>query len=423
MKNKIVDVPDCLVLILGGGRGTRLFPLTLERSKPAIGFAGKYRLVDITVSNCINSGFNKIFILTQFLSASLHGHLMHTYRFDNFSKGFVEILSAEQSHKSSEWFQGTADAVRRVLKHLRNMPQEHVLILSGDHLYKMDYRDMVEAHVKNDADATVASVFVDEGEASRMGVLDCSATGRLRKIIEKPSNIKSLKTQLKKRKKADSMGNQYYASMGVYLFKKEVLFDILRSTKAEDFGKHILPLMLKKKQKIFTFEFKDYWRDIGTIKSYYDASMDMLVKNPEFDLFGDNSGIVTRARFLPPSKISETFLSNAIIADGCLIKKATIENSIIGLRSQIMENTKIKDSVIMGNDYYCGKSPEVNTHPHIGRGVIIERAIVDKNVTIGDYCQITNKKNSRDQDGDYYYVRDGITIIRRGVKLDDNTII
>ncbi len=418
-----MHVPDCLVLILGGGRGTRLFPLTLERSKPAIGFAGKYRLIDITVSNCINSGFNKIFVLTQFLSASLHGHLMHTYRFDNFSKGFVEILSAEQSHKSSEWFQGTADAVRRVLRHLRNMPQEYVLILSGDHLYRMDYRRMVDFHMKKKAEATVASVFVDEDEASRMGVLDCAASGRLRRIIEKPSNVKRLKITSKNRRSSKNSPNQYYASMGIYLFKKDVLFDILLRTKAADFGRHILPLMLKKKQKVYAFKFKGYWRDIGTIKSYYEANMDLMLKNPEFDLFDDASGIVTRARFLPPSRISETFLKNSIVADGCQIKKANIENSIIGLRSQIMENTKIKDSIIMGNDYYHNKSAKANMHPRIGKGVTIERAIVDKNVTMGDFCHITDKKNAPDRDGDYYYVRDGITIIRRGINLAAQTVI
>ncbi len=418
-----MDVPDCLVLILGGGRGTRLFPLTLERSKPAIGFAGKYRLIDISVSNCIHSGFNKIFVLTQFLSASLHGHIMHTYRFDNFSEGFVEILSAEQSHKSSEWFHGTADAVRRVLRHLRNMPQQYVLILSGDHLYKMDYREMVGFHIKKGAEATVASVFVNEDEASRMGILDCASSGRLRRIIEKPSNVKRLKIKSKNRKNSKASGNQYYASMGIYLFKKDILFDVLLKTKAADFGRHILPLMLKKKRKVYAFKFKDYWRDIGTIKSYYEASMDLLIKNSEFDLFDDNSGIVTRARFLPPSKISETFLKNTIVADGCQIKKANIENSIIGLRSQIMENTKIKDSIIIGNDYYQNKSAKGSTHPHIGKGVIIERAIVDKNVTIGDFCRITDKRNAPDMDGDYYCVRDGITIIRRGINLAAHTVI
>ncbi|MFH1093476.1 MAG: glucose-1-phosphate adenylyltransferase [Candidatus Omnitrophota bacterium] len=418
-----MDIPDCLVLILGGGRGARLFPLTLERSKPAIGFAGKYRLIDIPVSNCINSGFNKIFVLTQFLSASLHAHIMHTYRFDNFSKGFVEILSAEQSQKSSEWFHGPADAVRQVLNHLRNMPQEYVLILSGDHLYKMDYRKMVAFHIKKDADVTVASIFVNEDEAARMGVLDCTASGRLRRIIEKPANVKRLKIKSKNKNKTKTLLNQYYVSMGIYLFKKDVLFDILLSTKDADFGSHILPWMLKKKKKAYTFEFKDYWRDIGTIKSYYEASMDLLAKNPEFNLFDDTFEIVTRARFLPPSKISETFLKNTIVADGCQIKKANIENSIIGLRSQIMENTSIKDSIIIGNDYYHNKSKKVNAHPHIGKGVTIERAIVDKNVTIGDFCHITDKRNAPNSDGDYYYVRDGITIIRRGVNLAAHTVI
>lgn len=413
----------CAVLILGGGRGTRLFPLTLERSKPAIGFAGKYRLIDIPVSNSINSGYNKIFVLTQFLSASLHGHLMHTYRFDNFSKGFVEILSAEQSHKSSEWFQGTADAVRCVLRHLRYMPEKHVLILSGDHLYRMDYRKMFDYHAQKNAEVTVSSIFVDESEASRMGILDVSSSGRLNRVIEKPVNVNKLKVKHKIVEQSDRVHKLYCASMGIYLFNKDLLFNILSTTKSADFGKHILPLLVKNNAKIFSYEFKDYWRDIGTIKSYYEANMDLLTDKPGFDLFDSNMPLLTRARLLPPSKIIDSKISRTIIAEGCLIKKSTIENSIVGLRSYIKENTIIKNSVIIGNDYYGDPLNDELSTPYIGKGVMMDRAIVDKNVTIGDYTQITNKINHKDMDGDLYYIRDGVTIVRRGVTIPPHSII
>jgi len=418
-----MQLSDCLVLILGGGRGERLFPLTLERSKPAIGFAGKYRLIDIPVSNCINSGFNKVYVLTQFLSASLHGHIMHTYRFDNFSKGFVEILSAEQSHKSSEWFQGTADAVRRVMRHLCHIPQEYVLILSGDHLYKMDYRKLISFHQAKNADVTVASLYVDEHDAARMGVLDCLPSGRLQRIIEKPSDVRRLKMKTKTVITAQGKQQEYCASMGIYLFNKQVLFDALTRTKGDDFGKHILPSLAKKGAKIFAYDFQGYWRDIGTIKSYYEASMDLLSPHSQFDLFNERWPLFTRARFLPPSKIVDSTLTKTLISDGCQITKATIENSIIGLRSLIMDNTKIRDSVIIGNDYYQIESEEKMVKPFIGKGVIIERAIVDKNVTIGDFCHITDKSRAANMDGEMYYVRDGITVIRRGAVLPPHSIL
>ncbi len=413
---------DCLVLILGGGKGTRLFPLTLERSKPAIGFGGKYRLIDIPLSNCINSGYNKVFILTQFLSASLHGHILHTYQFDNFSKGFVEILSAEQSHKNSEWFQGTADAVRRVLRHLCDIPQENVLILSGDHLYKMDYRKLLDFHAKKNADVTVASIFVDDDQVFRLGVLDCDSSGRMNRLVEKPSQLSRLKIKPKTVKISDKIKNQYLASMGIYVFKKNILFEILNKTKADDFGTHILPFMIKNNYKVYSYKFKGYWRDIGTIKSYYQASMDLIAKRPAFDLFDDKWPLFTRARFLPPSKINDSNIINTLIADGCCLEKVKIENSIIGLRNRIMENTRIRDSVIIGNDYYQRKSDKVIT-PRIGKGVVIERAIIDKNVTIGDFCYISDKLHAPDSEGEFYCVRDGITVIKRGAVILPHTKI
>ena len=411
---------DCLAMILGGGRGTRLYPLTLERSKPAIGFAGKYRIIDIPISNCINSGFNKIFVLTQFLSASLHGHIMDSYRFDNFSKGFVEILSAEQSHDSLEWFQGTADAVRRVRRHIRNLPQKNVLILSGDHLYKMDYRKLMASHLKKNADVTVASIYVNERDAPRMGIIDCDESGKVTQLIEKPKKPGELVIESKVK---SNDGDEYLASMGIYLFKKDALLKILEDSNADDFGHHILPLLISKKYDVFIHKFKGYWRDIGTVGSYYEASLDLISAKPQFDLFDETWPLFTHARFLPPGKIVNSMVENALVADGGYVKNAKIKNSIIGLRSRIGTDTSINDSIIMGNDYYQAGEGNTLVKPGIGKGVIIERAIVDKNVKIGDGCHISNKQGKADCDYDLYCVRDGITIIRRGVILPEGTII
>ncbi|MFH2144531.1 MAG: glucose-1-phosphate adenylyltransferase [Candidatus Omnitrophota bacterium] len=414
---------DCLVLILGGGKGTRLFPLTLERSKPAVGFAGKYRLIDIPISNCINSGYNKIFIITQFLSASLHGHIMRTYRFDNFSQGFVEILSAEQSHEDTRWFQGAADAVRQVLRHLRYMGEENVLILSGDQLYKMDYRHMFNFHTKKNADVTVASIFVDASDATRLGILDCSASGCLKNIIEKPHSLKGLKIGARKVWEQGTWSKKYLASMGIYLFKKSLLFDILNQTKTADFGRNILPFLIKKKYKVYAYPSHDYWLDIGTIKSYYEANMDLLSAKPKFNLFDEKWPLFSRARFLPPSNFIDSKLLNILVADGCRIKKSTIVNSIVGLRSRIKENSQVRDSIIMGNDYYEQNINGEICRPQFGRGVVIEKAIIDKNVTIGDFCRIRDKSSAADYEGKDYYIRDGITIVKRGVTLAPHTII
>jgi ADP-glucose pyrophosphorylase len=287
----------------------------------------------------------------------------------------------------------------------------------------MDYRKLISFHQAKGADVTVASLYVDEHEATRMGVLDCAPSGRLLRLVEKPSDVRRLKVKTKSVLTGQGKQQHYCASMGIYLFNKNVLFDVLLSTKADDFGKHILPLLVKKDAKVFAYDFQGYWRDIGTIKSYYEASMDLLREHCQFDLFNERWPLFTRARFLPPSKIVDSGLANTLIADGCQITKAEIENSIIGLRSIIKENTKIRDSVIIGNDYYQAESEGKMVKPCIGKGVIIERAIVDKNATIGDFCHITDKSHASNMDGDMYYIRDGITIIRRGAVLPPHSIL
>ena len=406
---------DCLVLILGGGRGTRLFPLTLERSKPAIGFAGKYRLIDVPLSNCINSQMNKIFVLTQYLAPSLRRHIFQTYRFDIFSQGFIEILTAEQTQTDFEWYQGTADAVRRSLRHIRSLPFEHALILSGDHLYKMDYREILGFHAEKSADITIASIPIEKKDISRMGILDCQANGRVSALFEKPDKIEDIE-RFAIKMPGQSPRKSYLASMGVYVFKKDVLIKVLEEIDQADFGRQILPWAIPK-FKVFSYLFDGYWVDIGTIKSYFDASINLTSEKPRFRLFDERWPLFSRPRFLPPTKIIKSTVQNSIISDGGQIYDAQISNSVIGVRSIIKKQASIRESVIMGNDYYEAKLEGRISLPYIGRSVAIRRAIVDKNVTIGDFSKIGYKRYHKNVDHKLYYVRDGIVIIPRSAVI------
>ncbi len=410
-----MKINNCLVLILGGGRGTRLFPLTLERSKPAIGFAGKYRLIDVPLSNCINSQLHNIFVLTQYLATSLRRHISQTYRFDIFSKGFIETLAAEQTQTNFEWFQGTADAVRRSLRHIRRLPHENILILSGDHLYKMDYREILSFHQEKDADITIASVPIEKKEISRMGILNCRSNGRIINLLEKPDknqNLESFKIKVKQQ----SLRKSFLASMGVYVFKKEVLLKMLETTDGADFGKQLLPLAIAN-HKVFSYMFDGYWVDIGTIKSYFDASINLISEKPRFKLFDEKWPLFSHPRFLPPTKITNSNIKDSIISDGGQILEAKINRSIVGLRSIIKKNVTINDSVIMGNDYYERKLVNRINRPSIGKDTMIKKAIIDKNVTIGDYCKIGYKRYKKDIDNPKFYVRGGVVIIPRGVVI------
>ncbi len=349
-----VDPRSVIALILGGGRGTRLSPLTKIRAKPAVPLAGKYRLIDIPISNCINSNINRIFVLTQFLSVSLHRHIRQTYRFDNFSGGFVELLAAQQTMEGgTDWYQGTADAVRKNLRHLDQQNLKYVLILSGDQLYRMDYMDMLRTHLDNKADVTIAAIPVDRKLAPSLGVMRCDESGRVEGFLEKPQTdreIDMVRTAPEwiDARGIESRGRDCLASMGLYIFNRDLLFDVLNKTTYEDFGKEVFPAAIRSR-RVQVHLFDDYWEDIGTIKAFYEANLSLANPNPPFDLVCPQAPVYSRARFLPPSLMSGATIRDSLIADGCRIGKGTvIENSVIGLRCVIGEGVTIKDTIIMG---------------------------------------------------------------------------
>jgi glucose-1-phosphate adenylyltransferase len=413
-------------LILGGGQGKRLFPLTRDRSKPAVPIAGKYRLIDISISNCINSNLRNIFVLTQFNSASLNHHIHHTYRFDYFTGTYVEILAAEQTTQNTQWFQGTADAVRKNLSHLDLRDEEDILILSGDHLYKMDYHELVNLHRQRNADLTVSAVPVPRSVVNEFGILKFGDTMRIESFSEKPSSESELrKFRVRGRvNKNLNLGNRelYFASMGVYVFKVPALIRSLETSDDVDFGKQVIPHAIGQFHS-FGFVFTGYWRDIGTIKSFYEENIAMTYKNPKFNFFSEEKRVFTHPRFLPPAKIEDSQIQDSLITEGCLISGAKIKNSVIGLRSIIKKGARIKESIIMGTDFYEEPESEGNIPIGIGEYTIIEKAIVDKNARIGGNVVIKNLGKIKNSDNDNYYVRDGIVIIPKNAVIPDNTRI
>ncbi|MBU4488221.1 MAG: glucose-1-phosphate adenylyltransferase [Candidatus Omnitrophica bacterium] len=415
-----------LCVVMGGGRGTRLYPLTKVRSKPAVPIFGRYRLIDIPVSNCLNSGFNKIYILTQFNSESLNKHISRTYKLDPFSKGFVDIMAAEQSMDDTNWFQGTADAVRRCLKHFNDPAYKYVLILAGDHMYKMDFRTMLRFHIEKDAQITIACNAVDAKDVDELGIMGTDDNDRINKFVEKPHNADGIRDMM-----VGARGKEFFlGSMGIYLFNKDALVDILRSSpKAEDFGREIIPSSFSNK-RTYAFLFKGYWKDIGTIKSYYDESLALTEDLPPLDMFDEHWLIFSRPRYLPPSKVNDSHMVKSIVAEGAIIlSNTTIKHSIIGLRSRIEENSLIEDSIIMGCDYYETlddvKIKQSKNMPSlgIGKNCVIKNAIIDKNVAIGDGTKILNQKKIKTFDGENYCIRDGIVVIEKNSVIAPGTII
>lgn len=422
---------DITAVVLGGGRGTRLFPLTRHRSKPAVPLAGNYRLVDVAVSNSINSEIDRIYVLTQFNSASLNQHISRTYRFDAFSDGFVEILAAEQTHTSHDWFQGTADAVRKVLPHLGTYPGGNVLILSGDHLYRMDYRAFVEHHRETGADMTIAVKPVPSSRAHEFGILKAGPRGRITEFREKPHG----KALRKMRTDTRALGltatgarrRPYLGSMGIYLFRYEVLRDLLRGEAgALDFAKEIIPGALTR-CNVHAYLHEGYWEDIGTIGAFYRAHMDLVAPVPEFNLFDANFPLYTHPRFLPGSKVNKGNITQSILNDGCIIERAVIKRSIIGLRSRIGAGTVIEGSLVMGADYYGPEERAGRPLPAVGIGpnCRIRRAIIDKNVLIGRNVVLANKRRRRtyDDPGERFYIRNGIIVVAMGAVIEDGTEI
>lgn len=416
-------------IVLGGGRGMRLHPLTALRCKPAVPLLGRYRLVDIPLSQCIHSGINRIVLLTQFNSASLHRHIQNSYKFDHFSKGFVEILAAEQTTESGDWFQGTADAVRKHLRHLRDLRAKYYLVLSGDQLYRMDYRSLIQSHIERGADITVSAIAVTERAARGFGIMRVSGNGRIREFVEKPSDPEALRRfattdPIFTAQNADQEKRPYLASMGVYVFRAEVMEEILE-TRPEwiDFGKHIIPLSLRQRN-VFAYPFSGFWEDIGTVRSYYEVHMQMAGPNPPLELFTPRNVIYTHPRYLPGARFEDVRIQNSIICEGCRIQRAEIVNSVVGIRSVIGKNTTIRRSIIMGADFLVPESEEGReTSPGIGPGSHIENAIVDKNARIGSRVFIRGSRKLPDMENHHFAVRDGIVCVLKNAVIPHGTRI
>ncbi|WDI41404.1 glucose-1-phosphate adenylyltransferase [Bremerella sp. P1] len=423
---------NVICLVLGGGRGTRLYPLTKYRSKPAVPLAGKYRLIDIPLSNCLNSQMNRIYVLTQFMSVSLHRHIRQTYRFDHFSGGFVELLAAQQTaSEGSDWYQGTADAVRKNLRYIQQHGIDYVLILSGDQLYRMDYREMLNSHIESGADVSIAGLPVHSKDASGLGIMKIDETGRVNGFVEKPKTPEELAHVRTDPAWIDargitSNGRDCLASMGNYLFNRDTLVELLEKTDYQDFGKEIFPAAIRAK-KVQMHMFDSYWEDIGTIKAFYESNLATLAPTPPFEFVEEEAPIFTRARFLPPTMVMEGNFANSMIADGCQIGKGcTIKNSVVGLRSVIEENVTIEDSVLMGCDYYATRmeteADESSGRPRmkIGSGSVIKGAIVDKNCHIGNNVHVVKTDDLVDKEyPEGVTVVDGIPVVEKGACLPD----
>lgn len=425
---------EVLALILGGGQGARLFPLTLHRSKPAVPLGGKYRLIDITISNCINSGMHNIYVLTQFNSASLNHHIARTYRFSPFSDGFVEILAAEQTPSNKHWFQGTADAVRQVMIHISDFEPKNVLILSGDHLYQMDYSKFLKHHVETNADLTVSVIPCDDERATGFGLLKTDPTGRIVEFREKPpaDQLAGMRvdTTTLGLNAEEAERRPYIASMGVYLFKYEALRELLKNEENTDFGGQVIPAAINK-YNVQAYLFNGYWEDIGTISSFYNANLDMASIMPKFNLFDADQPIYTRPRYLPSSKLVSCEINNSLISDGCILNQVKMRNCIVGIRARIESGTNIENSLLMGADFYQPLEELARERQHglpwigIGENTHIRRAIIDKNVRIGSNVKILNEagRDNYDGEGGNYYIREGIVIVPKGATITDGTII
>jgi len=419
-----------LAVILGGGAGTRLYPLTASRSKPAVPIAGKYRLVDIPISNCLNSGINRMFVLTQFNSASLNRHIKNTYHFSAFSSAFVDILAAEQTPDNPTWYQGTADAVRQCLRHLGPFDSEYILILSGDQLYQMDFMEMLNHHIEKKADISIATIPVPDREASDFGIMKMNSDGYITSFTEKPKKDILSQWVSDTGPTMQSQGRHYLASMGIYIFNRQLLSDLLQNeyVEATDFGKEILPQSISK-YKVISYQYEGYWTDIGNIYSFFEANLGLTKEIPDFNLFDNNNAIYTRARMLPPAKISGTTLEKTIIAEGCIINASRVENSVIGIRTRIGSGTTIVSSYLMGIDFYetIEEIDHARSHglPTVGIGsrCYIRNAIVDKNCRIGDDVRINGGPHLENTDHSLYTVKDGIVVVKKGAVLPNGFVI
>jgi glucose-1-phosphate adenylyltransferase len=421
---------NVIAVILGGGAGSRLSPLTSTRSKPAVPIAGKYRLVDIPISNCLNSNIGRMYVLTQFNSASLNKHIKNTYHFSAFSSAFVDIIAAEQTPDNPTWFQGTADAVRQSLRHIKQQDFSYVLILSGDQLYQMDFQEMIDNHVKRKADISIATIPVNAKEATEFGILKKGAGDIIEAFIEKP-NAELLSDWVSDTGEAmQTQGRNYLASMGIYIFGRQVLFDLLQEEvkDATDFGKEIIPYSISK-HNVVSFQYEGYWTDIGNIHSFFEANLALTQDVPEFNLFDNNKAIYTRARMLPPAKISGTTLEKTIVAEGCIINASRVENSVLGIRTRIGYGSTIVSCYIMGTDFY-ETLDEMNTSvsnglPKLGIGerCYIKNSIIDKNCRIGNDVRINGGKYLANAEHPLYSIKEGIVVVKKGAVIPDGFVI
>ena len=427
-----LNLSKVLCVILGGGQGSRLFPLTRDRAKPAVPLAGKYRIVDIPISNCINSRFRRIYILTQFNSTSLHSHISRTYKFDQFSAGFVEILAAQQTFNNTSWYEGTADAVRKNLVHFMNHDFDYLLILSGDQLYRMDLQEVVEQHRETGADITVATLAVKAAETPALGIMQIDGTGRVTRFLEKPKDpalLEPFKMPQEIRAKVGIAAGPdlYLASMGIYVFNRKVITELLDNP-LSDFGKHIIPHAINT-HKVFSYVYQGYWEDIGTIRNFFEANLDLVTELPRFNFFDMSAPIFSRPRYLPGSKINGAQIDHAVISDGCIINRARISNSIVGLRTIIGDGTELNRVVILGSDYYESQESverhEREGQPRVGIGAHckIENAIIDKNARIGNNVTISPAGKPENMDHERYFIRDGIVIVPKDAVIPQGTVI
>lgn len=421
MKSNVISI------VLGGGRGTRLNPLTLTRSKPAVPIAGKYRLVDIPISNCLNSELNRIFVLTQYNSASLNSHIKNTYNFSVFDKGFVDILAAEQNMDGDRWYQGTADAVRKIRRYLEVHDYDYILILSGDQLYQMNFQKLIDFHIQNSAKITLATIPVSAKDATSFGILKSNEESQITSFIEKPSADLLGEWKSEVSEEMRNNGREYLASMGIYMFDKGVLADLLIENDGLDFGKELIPYAIEK-SNVFSYQYDGYWTDIGNIDSFFEANIGLTDDIPAFNLFDSNT-IFSRSRMLPPSKFAGCLLDRVIVADGCIINADKVERSVIGVRSRIGRGTVIRNTYMMGADYYQDLD-EITQYQRVGRPLIgvgercyIDNTIIDKSACIGNDVRINGGKHLEDGDFDTYTVRDGIVVIKKKAVIPNNTVI
>jgi glucose-1-phosphate adenylyltransferase len=420
---------DVLAIILGGGRGNRLYPLTLMRSKPAVPMGGKYRLIDIPLSNCLHAGLRRIFVLTQFNSASLNRHIAQTYRMDLFSGGFVDILAAEQTPDNPNWFQGTADAVRQAARHFAGYQAEYYLILAGDHLYRMNYAEMVDAHIDRGADITIAALPMGPETASEMGIFRFGRDGQIVGFEEKPSPERLGQIGRSIPAGATIPGyapeKPFIASMGIYVFSRDVLLDILKESDAQDFGREIIPAALNT-HRVNAFLHRDYWADVGTIDSFYDANMTLTQDHPPFRFHDAKRPIFTRPRFLAASRFIDAKIGHAMVAEGCYINRCTVTESIVGIRTRIDERAVVTRSVLLGADYYDEDETRSTGQPlalGIGQDSILDKVIVDKNARIGRGVRLVNERGVETEDGPNYYIRNGIIVVPKGAVIPDGTVV